>query len=95
MVQQIAGVFLLCDRSDLGIAERVRDPHFDTPALYIYDRYPGGTGLAEALAKRTGALLRSVKTALAACPCRKGCPSCVGPDRNKAKTAGGLEGIAS
>jgi DEAD/DEAH box helicase domain-containing protein len=87
MVQQIAGVFLLCDRSDLGIAERVRDPHFDTHALYIYDKYPGGTGLAEALSRRTGALLKSVQTALASCPCKNGCPSCVGPHQNKAKTA--------
>jgi DEAD/DEAH box helicase domain-containing protein len=87
MVQQIAGIFLLCDRSDLGIAERVRDPHFDTPALYIYDKYPGGTGLAEALSRRTGALLRSVQTALAGCPCKNGCPSCVGPHQDKAKTA--------
>jgi DEAD/DEAH box helicase domain-containing protein len=87
MVRQIAGVFLLCDRSDLGIAERVRDPHFDTPALYIYDKYPGGTGLAEALSRRTGALLQSVQTALASCPCKNGCPSCVGPHQNKARTA--------
>ncbi|MDR1470373.1 MAG: DEAD/DEAH box helicase [Spirochaetaceae bacterium] len=86
MVRQIAGVFLLCDRADLGIAERVRDPHFEAPALYIYDKYPGGTGLAEALAGRTAALFAALNEAIAACPCRNGCPSCVGPGGEKAKT---------
>ena len=93
MVRQIAGVFLLCDRADLGIAERVRDPHFEAPALYIYDKYPGGTGLAEALAGRTAALFAALNRAIAACPCKNGCPSCVGPNGGKAKTASLLNAL--
>jgi DEAD/DEAH box helicase domain-containing protein len=93
MVRQIAGVFLLCDRADLGIAERARDPHFEAPALYIYDKYPGGTGLAEALAGRTQALFAALNRAITACPCKNGCPSCVGPGGEKAKTAALLEAL--
>jgi DEAD/DEAH box helicase domain-containing protein len=87
LVKHIAPVFLLCDSRDLGVAERARDPHFGTPALYIYDKYPGGTGLAEALARRTAELFGAIHRAVAECPCKEGCPSCVGPGENKAGTA--------
>ncbi|WP_010261336.1 DEAD/DEAH box helicase [Treponema primitia] len=87
LIKHIAPVFLLCDPRDIGVAERVRDPHFALPALYIYDKYPGGTGLAESLARRTGELFRSVYRVLTECPCKDGCPSCVGPGENKQGTA--------
>jgi DEAD/DEAH box helicase domain-containing protein len=83
LIRNIASVFLLCDPRDLGIAERVRDPHFSVPALYIYDKYPGGTGLTENLAQRIDMLLRAILEAVERCPCKNGCPSCVGPGRNK------------
>jgi len=84
LIRTIAPVFLLCDPRDLGIAERVRDPHFGVPALYIYDKYPGGTGLAEGLVHCLGTLFTAVNETLARCPCKSGCPSCVGPGGNKA-----------
>ncbi|MDR2608949.1 MAG: DEAD/DEAH box helicase [Treponema sp.] len=84
LIKNIAPVYLLCDSRDLGLAERVRDPHFTVPALYIYDKYPGGTGLSEALSGRIEDLFRSAREALSRCPCKTGCPSCVGPGGNKA-----------
>jgi DEAD/DEAH box helicase domain-containing protein len=86
LIRNIASVFLLCDPRDLGIAERVKDPHFGISALYIYDKYPGGTGLTENLSQRIDTLLRAVLDALEHCPCRGGCPSCVGPGRDKNAT---------
>jgi DEAD/DEAH box helicase domain-containing protein len=86
LIRLIAPVFLLCDPRDLGIAERVRDPHFGLPALYIYDKYPGGTGLSEALPARTEELFGAIYGALERCPCKSGCPSCVGPGGNKRGT---------
>jgi len=83
LIRNIASVFLLCDPRDLGIAERVKDPHFGVSALYIYDKYPGGTGLTENLSQRIEPLLRAILDALERCPCRSGCPSCVGPGRDK------------
>jgi DEAD/DEAH box helicase domain-containing protein len=83
LIRTIAPVFLLCDPRDLGIAWRVRDPHFGVSALYVYDKYPGGTGLAEALAGEAGAVFEAVYRRVTACPCEKGCPSCVGPGENK------------
>jgi DEAD/DEAH box helicase domain-containing protein len=94
LIKHIAPIFLLCDPRDLGIAERVRDPHFAIPALYIYDKYPGGTGLAEALARRTEDLFRSAYSAAAGCPCKEGCPSCVGPGGNKAGAGAFLKALA-
>jgi DEAD/DEAH box helicase domain-containing protein len=87
LIKRIAPIFLLCDPRDLGLAERVRDPHVGVPVLYIYDTYPGGTGLAEALARRAEELFRSIHRALQSCPCSSGCPSCVGPGGNKAGTS--------
>jgi DEAD/DEAH box helicase domain-containing protein len=86
LIRNIAPIFLLCDPRDLGIAERVRDPHFGVPVLYIYDKYPGGTGLAEGLAQRVDVLFSAIRDAIDRCPCKSGCPSCVGPDGNKTAT---------
>ena len=94
LIKRIAPVYLLCDPRDLGIAERVRDPHFGVSALYIYDKYPGGTGLAESLAKKAMELFKSAYMAVERCPCKEGCPSCVGPGGNKAGSAGLLGALA-
>jgi DEAD/DEAH box helicase domain-containing protein len=94
LIKLIAPVFLLCDPRDLGVAERVRDPHFGVPALYIYDKYPGGTGLSEALSRRAAELFAAIYRAAATCPCKAGCPSCVGPGGNKEGTAAFLKSLS-
>jgi DEAD/DEAH box helicase domain-containing protein len=86
LIRLIAPIYLLCDPRDLGIAERVRDPHFGVGALYIYDKYPGGTGLAESLARKAPELFAHVYRSVECCPCKDGCPSCVGPGGNKRGT---------
>jgi DEAD/DEAH box helicase domain-containing protein len=93
LIRTIAPVYLLCDPRDLGIAGHSRDPHFDVPCLYIYDKYPGGTGLAEALIHRIGELFRSIYAVIERCPCKKGCPSCVGPQGDKPGTRAFLEAL--
>ncbi|MHC6204082.1 DEAD/DEAH box helicase [Breznakiellaceae bacterium SP9] len=86
LVKMIAPLYLLCDERDLGLTERVRDPHFETCALYIYDKYAGGTGLSEALSRRVPELYHAILRAIEVCPCQAGCPSCVGPGNAKADT---------
>ena len=93
LIKLIAPVYLLCDPRDLGVAERVRDPHFGTGALYIYDKYPGGTGLAESLSQKIKELVHHVFFAVERCPCKDGCPSCVGPGGNKKGTANLLRAL--
>ena len=87
LIRLIAPIYLLCDPRDLGLAERVRDPHFGVSALYIYDKYPGGTGLAESLAGKAAELFAHAYRAVEHCPCKDGCPSCVGPGGNKRGTS--------
>jgi DEAD/DEAH box helicase domain-containing protein len=94
LIRLMAPVYLLCDPRDLGLAERVRDPHFGVPALYIYDKYPGGTGLSEALARRVEGLFQAIYGLIRRCPCQSGCPSCVGPGGNKGGTERFLQALA-
>ena len=79
LIRNVAPVFLLCDPRDIGVAERARDPHFASPALYVYDSYPGGSGLSEAFVPRLSGILDAALDLVRLCPCDEGCPSCVGP----------------
>src|SRR5262249_21968651 len=36
----------LCDRADIGGISYSRNPQLSSPAIFIYDGYPGGIGLA-------------------------------------------------
>jgi DEAD/DEAH box helicase domain-containing protein len=49
------------------------------PQVFLYDAYPGGIGLSEPLFRLHDRLLAEARELIAACPCRDGCPSCVGP----------------
>jgi DEAD/DEAH box helicase domain-containing protein len=80
LFKSLAPAFVLCDAGDLGVSERVKDQHFLEPAIHLYDRYPGGTGLAEALTAQLPELARAALERLSGCDCRFGCPSCVGVD---------------
>ncbi len=78
VVKSVAPFFLLCDRRDIGIAPRVRDPHFGCPALYVYDSAPGGSGLSESLASRISEVFAISSERVRSCGCDGGCPSCIG-----------------
>jgi DEAD/DEAH box helicase domain-containing protein len=49
------------------------------PTIFLYDNYPGGVGFSEVLFRYHLDLLRQTRQVVAACKCRNGCPSCVGP----------------
>jgi DEAD/DEAH box helicase domain-containing protein len=80
LLHDIAPAFLMCDPRDIGRTERVRDPHFGCSAIYFFDQYPGGTGLAEGLARLLGPSVSAARERLGACACGGGCPSCIGVD---------------
>ncbi|UXI70642.1 DEAD/DEAH box helicase [Tahibacter amnicola] len=50
-----------------------------TPTVYLYDNYPGGVGLSDPLYRVQRELVRDARALIEACPCRAGCPACVGP----------------
>ena len=58
---------------------------FFEPNLYLYDSYPGGIGFSEPLYRAHDLLLRQTRELITACPCDKGCPSCVGPAGEKSE----------
>ncbi len=47
--------------------------------LFIYDRYPGGIGLAGSLFDRYAELVKAAESLVKSCPCHSGCPGCIGP----------------
>lgn len=75
----VAPVFLLCDPRDIRAVAEVRSPFTETPTIYLYDQYPGGTGLADKLFDLREQMLAAARAVVAGCPCEDGCPSCVGP----------------
>jgi DEAD/DEAH box helicase domain-containing protein len=87
LIRRIAPAFLMCDPRDIGAAERARDDHFGVPTLYLYDQYPGGTGLAEALRDLLPKVFRAALETVELCPCAGGCPSCIGVDFSDGRTA--------
>lgn len=83
LLKHVAPVFLLCDSNDIGIAERLKDPFFDFPCLYIFDNYPGGTGLSEGILEHLDSIMKGALEVIDSCPCKSGCPACIGPQDNR------------
>lgn len=98
---QLAALFLMCDRHDLGVAlgdsgqgdarierglsrlgflrqQELPGPDYE-PNVFVYDNYPGGIGLSEPLYRLHPRLMSESLALIEGCPCREGCPSCVGP----------------
>ena len=49
------------------------------PTLYLYDNFPGGIGIAAPLFDLRDRVLEHAVDLVAHCPCKHGCPACVGP----------------
>jgi DEAD/DEAH box helicase domain-containing protein len=78
VVQHVAPVYVMCDRSDLHVVPQIKADHSERPTLFFYDRYPGGVGLAKNVYKQVDILLEQAWGLLRSCPCESGCPACVG-----------------
>lgn len=87
----VASVGLMIDPRDLGhaLGDRKEEgelpgkarggaPGFD-PTIFLYDRVPGGIGLAPRIYDEREEILRRARALIAHCECDEGCPSCVGP----------------
>ena len=70
-------LFVLCDRNDVGGICYPVHPQLEKPAIFIYDGYPGGVGLAEHGYEILEELLRKTRDLIRECPCSDGCPSCI------------------
>jgi len=50
-----------------------------TPALFLYDNYPGGIGISAPLYANRDVIVAGARQLVSACECAQGCPGCVGP----------------
>jgi DEAD/DEAH box helicase domain-containing protein len=67
----------ICDRDDIGGICYTLNPQLNTPAIFIYDGYPGGIGLAAKGFHDIEKLLERTYQLLTHCECLDGCPSCI------------------
>jgi DEAD/DEAH box helicase domain-containing protein len=67
----------ICDGGDLGGISYPNHPQLDGPAVFIYDGYPGGIGLAKQGFEKTRELFSKTALLIESCVCENGCPSCI------------------
>ncbi|HAA04333.1 MAG TPA: DEAD/DEAH box helicase, partial [Syntrophobacteraceae bacterium] len=70
-------LFALCDRNDIGGIAYPLHPQLEKSAVFIYDGYPGGIGLAVRGYGIIEPLLGKTRELIASCSCDQGCPACI------------------
>lgn len=73
----VAPLLAGCDRNDLGSAWYALYPDTFRPAVFVFDRTPGGIGLTESLYLNRRQWIEAAADLLTGCPCTEGCPSCL------------------
>jgi DEAD/DEAH box helicase domain-containing protein len=68
---------VMCDRWDVGGLSSPAFGETGEPAIFVYDAYEGGIGLAEKAYTILPELLTSAYELVRDCPCEDGCPSCI------------------
>ncbi|TYS68446.1 DEAD/DEAH box helicase [Sutcliffiella horikoshii] len=79
-LKHVTPLLLMCEPMDMQVVPQVKSTHDEKPVVYFYDRYPGGVGLSEKAYDYINELLTSASELIGNCPCRSGCPSCIGAD---------------
>ena len=79
LFRNIVPVFILSDRNDVSALPMVRSPFSEKPTIYVWERYPGGSGLSKKLFHAFDSIKEACKSTIENCQCESGCPSCVGP----------------
>jgi DEAD/DEAH box helicase domain-containing protein len=70
-------LFALCDRGDVGGISYTQHPQVGNGAIFIYDGYAGGVGIAKRVYEVILELLQRTHKLISECPCEEGCPSCI------------------
>ena len=81
LLRNISPLYIMTDIRDIGVAENLKQQVIGLPTIFLYDRYPGGVGLADRLFEVKHEILASSLQRVEECSCKQGCPSCVGPER--------------
>jgi DEAD/DEAH box helicase domain-containing protein len=70
-------LFTICDRWDVGGVSIAWHDDVGCAAVFVYDGYPGGAGIAELGFEAAGRHLEATLEVIEGCSCHDGCPSCV------------------
>jgi DEAD/DEAH box helicase domain-containing protein len=81
-LKSIIPLFVMCDPSDIFVVPQIKAAHNEQPTIFIYDRYPGGIGLSEKVYEQMEKILLETSAMIERCPCKAGCPSCIGTDHS-------------
>ncbi|BCB04486.1 DEAD/DEAH box helicase [Bacillus sp. KH172YL63] len=81
-LKSIIPLFVMCDPSDIFVVPQIKAAHNEQPTIFIYDRYPGGIGLSEKVYDQIEQILEETTAMIERCPCKSGCPSCIGTDHS-------------
>ena len=73
----ILPLFAMCDRWDIGGMSTAFHPDTGSAAVFIYDAYPGGVGIAARGYEAAAQHLAAAREMVRSCPCLEGCPSCI------------------
>jgi DEAD/DEAH box helicase domain-containing protein len=96
LLRNISPIYVMTDVRDIGTAENLKQQIIGLPTVFLYDRYPGGVGLADRLFEVKDEILQAALWRIRECECSDGCPSCVGPERlNKKLTQRVLKKVLS
>ncbi len=79
LLRHLIPLWVLCDPNDIGTHADSGARRLEHPTLFVYDRAPGGNGIAESLPPLIRALLTASRDRVQQCLCEGGCPSCIGP----------------
>ncbi len=79
LLANVVPLYVMCDPKDFRVVPVLRAPHVMRPALYVYDRYAGGIGIARRCFSIDNKLFTAALEIVSQCRCKDGCPSCVGP----------------
>jgi len=70
-------LFAVCDRNDIGGISIPMHPQIEKGAVFVYDGFPGGIGLAARGYDIIMPLIERTKELIASCGCSQGCPACI------------------
>jgi len=79
LILETSPLIIMCDPSDIGsVADTT---NLGVPALFIYDKISGGLGFSKKIYDNFIKIIENAFVIIDRCPCKSGCPSCVGSAR--------------
>jgi ATP-dependent helicase YprA (DUF1998 family) len=72
----ILPLFVRCEVMDLSHSDGSANTPWRT--LFVWEHFPRGLGYTASAFRRLGEIVPAVRRAIRECPCRRGCPLCVG-----------------